>query len=185
MRGELGALRNAQLWIAVAAGSIGFGGMFAVYSYIAPLVTEVTGLPEATVPVVLALFGIGMTVGTVVGGRMADRSVLRVGGRRLRRHGALSLVLVALTGGTPVPAIASVVLLGVTSQVLGLALQTRLMDLVARRAVARCGAVPLGAQRGQRRRGVPRRRRDRRRVGLPGAGLGRDRAHARRAWRSC
>jgi MFS transporter, DHA1 family, inner membrane transport protein len=128
VRGELGALRSTQLWVAVAAGSVGFGGMFAVYSYIAPLVTEVTGLAEAAVPVVLALFGIGMTVGTIVGGRMTDRSVLRsvhagfVGT-------AVSLVLVALTGPSPVLAVASVVLLGVTSQVLGLALQTRLMDL--------------------------------------------------------
>ncbi|WP_298457208.1 MFS transporter [uncultured Cellulomonas sp.] len=128
VRTELAALRNRRLWIAVAAGAIGFGGMFAVYSYIAPLVTEVTGLAEVTVPVVLALFGIGMTVGTVLGGRMADRSVVRsvyagfVGT-------AVALVLVALTGGNPVLGIASVVLLGVTSQVLGLALQTRLMDV--------------------------------------------------------
>ena len=128
VRTEFGALRNRQLWIAFAAGSIGFGGMFAVYSYIAPLVTDVTGLREATVPVVLALFGIGMTIGTVIGGRMADRSVLRsvyVGFAGT----ALTLVLVALTGGQPVLAILSLVALGITSQILGLALQTRLMDV--------------------------------------------------------
>jgi DHA1 family inner membrane transport protein len=128
VRTELAALRNSQLWIAFAAVSIGFGGMFAVYSYIAPLVTDVTGMPEATVPIVLALFGLGMTVGTVLGGRMADRSVMRsvhvgfVGT-------ALSLVLVAVTGPHPVPAVVSLVGLGITSQILGLALQTRLMDV--------------------------------------------------------
>ena len=128
VRTELGALRNGQLWIAFAAGAIGFGGMFAVYSYIAPLVTDVTGLPEATVPVVLALFGLGMTVGTVLGGRLADRSVLRTVHVGFAGT-AVSLALVALTGRTPVLAVVSVVALGVTSQVLGLALQTRLMDV--------------------------------------------------------
>ncbi|WNB87526.1 MFS transporter [Cellulomonas sp. ATA003] len=128
VRTEVAALRNRQLWIAFAAAAIGFGGMFAVYSYIAPLVTEVTGLAEATVPIVLAVFGLGMTVGTVLGGRMADRSVLRtvyVGFLST----AATLALVALTGGQPVLAIASLVALGITSQVLAIALQTRLMDV--------------------------------------------------------
>jgi DHA1 family inner membrane transport protein len=128
VRSELAALRNGGLWLAFAAASIGFGGMFAVYSYIAPLVTDVTGLPEATVPVVLALFGLGMTLGTIVGGRMADRSVMR-SVRAGFLGTALSLVLVAVGGAQPVPAVVSLIALGVTSQVLGLALQTRLMDV--------------------------------------------------------
>jgi DHA1 family inner membrane transport protein len=128
VRTELAALRNSRLWLAFAATAIGFGGMFAVYSYVAPLVTDVSGLTEGRVPVVLALFGLGMTAGTIVGGRMADRSVTRsvqvgfVGT-------AVSLAAVALTGPYPVPAVASLVALGVTSQILGLALQTRLMDV--------------------------------------------------------
>lgn len=68
VRTELRALRNPQLWIAFGAAGIGFGGMFAVYSYVSPLLTQVTGLTETTVPLVLALFGVGMTLGTVVGG---------------------------------------------------------------------------------------------------------------------
>jgi DHA1 family inner membrane transport protein len=128
VRSEVRALRNSQMWIAFAAGAIGFGGMFAVYSYVAPLVTDVSGLPVAAVPVVLGLFGIGMTVGTLIGGRMVDRSVLRavhvgfVGT-------AVVLVLIAVTGRHAVPAVASVVALGVVSQILGLSLQTRLMDV--------------------------------------------------------
>ncbi|WP_406619905.1 MFS transporter [Pengzhenrongella sicca] len=128
VRTELAALRNSQLWAAFAAAAIGFGGMFAVYSYVAPLITEVTLLPAATVPIVLGLFGLGMTVGTVLGGRLADRSVLRT--VYLGFAGtALVLVLIALTGAQPVAAVLSIVLLGITSQVLGLALQTRLMDV--------------------------------------------------------
>ncbi|MDM7831571.1 MFS transporter [Cellulomonas edaphi] len=128
VRTELAALRNRGLWIAFAAGAIGFGGMFAVYSYVKPLLTDVTGVSVAVVPVVLALYGIGMTVGTVIGGRLADRSVMRT-----VVIGMVStivvLVAIALVGPYPVPAIAALVLLGVTSQILGLSLQTRLMDV--------------------------------------------------------
>ncbi|GGM16679.1 MFS transporter [Promicromonospora citrea] len=137
VRTELATLRNAPLWIAFVAGAVGFGGMFAVYTYVAPTLTGVTGLPGGAVPWVLALFGVGMTVGTQLGGRLADRGVLRavlIGFLAT----AASLALFALTGGWVVPALASLFLLGVTSQVLGLAFQTRLMDLSP-------GAPSLGA----------------------------------------
>ncbi|MFI2752500.1 MFS transporter [Cellulomonas sp. P22] len=128
VRTELAALRNRRLWIAAGAGGIGFGGMFAVYSYVSPLLTEVTGMAEATVPIVLALFGIGMTIGTLLGGRLADGSVMRT---LYIGFGSTVgvLAVIALTGDHVVLAIASLVGLGITSQVLGLALQSRLMDL--------------------------------------------------------
>lgn len=79
-------------------------------------------------PVVLALFGVGMTVGTLLGGRLADRSVPRT---VLLGFAATTvvLVLVAVLGRSPVPGVLAVVGLGVASQVLGLALQSWLMDL--------------------------------------------------------
>jgi DHA1 family inner membrane transport protein len=128
VRSEVGALRNRRVWIAFAAAAVGFGGMFAVYSYVAPLVTDVSGLPVAAVPVVLGLFGLGMTVGTLIGGRMADRSVMRA--VHVGFLGTVAvLVLVAVTGRYVVPAVASIVALGVVSQILGLSLQTHLMDV--------------------------------------------------------
>ena len=128
VRGELAAVRNRQLGIAFAAGAVGFGGMFAVYSYVKPLLTDVTGLDVGVVPVVLALYGVGMTAGTLLGGRLADRSVLGtvVGGMVAT---IVVLVAIALVGRYPVAAVTAIVLLGVTSQVLGLSLQTRLMDV--------------------------------------------------------
>ncbi len=99
-----------------------------MYSYVAPLLTGVTGLTAATVPIVLALFGVGMTVGTVLGGRLADRSVLTAVRLGFGSTAAV-LVLVALTGREPAEAVISIAIRGVTSQILGLALQTRLMDL--------------------------------------------------------
>ncbi|HEY0186856.1 MAG TPA: MFS transporter [Cellulomonas sp.] len=128
VRTELGALRNGRLWIACLAGSIGFGGMFSVYSYVSPLLTDVTGLREASVPIVLALFGVGMTIGTLLGGRLADRSVIRTVLLGFAST-IVALVAVALLGGWLVPAVLAIVALGVTSQILGLALQSYLMDL--------------------------------------------------------
>lgn len=125
---ELAALKNGALWISFVGGAIGFGGMFAVYSYVAPTMTEVTGLSLGVVPVVLAIFGLGMTLGTVVGGRLADKDVMRTVWIGFGSTAA-ALVAFALTGQSPVPAVAALFLLGVTSQILGLALQTRLMDL--------------------------------------------------------
>lgn len=128
VRSEVGALRNGRLWVACAAGSIGFGGMFAVYSYVAPLLTDVTGIAEASVPIVLALFGVGMTAGTLLGGRLADRSVPRT---LLLGFAStiVVLVLIAVLGQWLVPGVLAIVGLGVASQVLGLALQAWLMDL--------------------------------------------------------
>src|SRR5699024_3689501 len=75
IRGELRALRRVQVWFALGIGSIGFGGMFAVYSYIGEIVPGVMGLGERAVPLALFVFGAGMTVGTLVAGRLADRSI--------------------------------------------------------------------------------------------------------------
>lgn len=127
-RRELAALRNGQLWVAFGAGAVGFGGMFAVYSYVKPLLTDVTGLDVGLVPLVLALYGVGMTAGTLLGGRLADRSVLGtvVGGMVAT---IVVLVAIGLVGPYAWAAVPAIVLLGVTSQVLGLALQTRLMDV--------------------------------------------------------
>ncbi|MDO8145372.1 MFS transporter [Isoptericola sp. 178] len=131
VRQELGALANGPLWVAFVGGAVGFGGLFAVYTYVAPTVTRVAGMGESSVPWVLAVMGVGMTVGTLLGGRLADRSVVGTVLGGFVSTG-LSLVLFALTATSPLGAVAGLFLLGVTSQVLGLAMQTRLMDLSPR-----------------------------------------------------
>src|SRR3984893_13048095 len=57
---ELGALRRLQVWLTLGIGAIGSGGMFAVYSYITPMLVDVAGIRESTVPFVLCVFGTGM-----------------------------------------------------------------------------------------------------------------------------
>jgi DHA1 family inner membrane transport protein len=74
---ELGALARPQVWLTLGVGAVGFGGLFSVFSYIKPLLTDVTGMPVGAVPLVLALFGLGMVVGNVVGSRLADRWLMR------------------------------------------------------------------------------------------------------------
>jgi DHA1 family inner membrane transport protein len=77
IRTELGALRRPQVLLTLLVGVVGFGGMFAMYSYIAPIVTEVTGESAGFVPVVLLAFGLGGIAGTTLGGRLADRALFR------------------------------------------------------------------------------------------------------------
>ncbi|WP_151884133.1 MFS transporter [Pseudomonas putida] len=73
---ELAGLKRIQIWLTLATASIGFGGMFAVYSYITPTLTEVSGFRIDQVPMVLALWGLGMIAGNLIGGRLADRALI-------------------------------------------------------------------------------------------------------------
>ncbi|MGV0779221.1 MFS transporter [Mycolicibacterium peregrinum] len=125
---ELGALRRPQVWLAVLVGMIGFGGMFAVYTYISTTMTDVTGLPRSLVPVALMVFGLGMVVGNLIGGRLADISVVRALYLAL---GSLAVLLAAFSLGSHSPWTALPLLfgVGVAGSAVGPALQTRLMDV--------------------------------------------------------
>ncbi|TVX95749.1 MFS transporter [Mycolicibacterium porcinum] len=125
---ELGALRRPQVWLAVLVGMIGFGGMFAVYTYISTTMTDVTGLPRSMVPVALMVFGLGMVVGNLIGGRLADTSVIRALYLSL---GSLAVLLAAFSVGSHSPWTALPLLfgVGVAGSAVGPALQTRLMDV--------------------------------------------------------
>ncbi|MBP0638006.1 MFS transporter [Cupriavidus sp. AcVe19-6a] len=73
---ELDGLRQPTVWLTLAVASIGFGGMFAVYSFITPTLTMVTGLSAEQVPFALAVWGVGMVVGNLAGGWLADRALV-------------------------------------------------------------------------------------------------------------
>ncbi|MEX5748313.1 MFS transporter [Massilia sp. X63] len=70
---DLRIFRSPALWLALAITSIGTGGFFAFFSYIAPLLTEVTRFAPASIPMVMTVVGVGMTVGVNLGGKLADR----------------------------------------------------------------------------------------------------------------
>jgi DHA1 family inner membrane transport protein len=127
IRAELGALRRAQVWFALGIGSIGFGGMFAVYSYIGEIVPGVLGLAESAVPVALFVFGLGMTIGNILAGRLADRSLY--GTIFLGLSGmAISLAVFALVAQQAIAGMVLLFVIAVTSQLLGPSLQLFLLD---------------------------------------------------------
>lgn len=90
VRQELRALGNRQVLLGLLTAVFGFAGVFAVYSYLASMMTEITGFTETTVPVVLALFGIGMTLGALVAGPLTDRAL------RPTLYGSLGALAVTL-----------------------------------------------------------------------------------------
>ena len=125
--GELAALRNGQVWLTLAIGAVGFGGIFCVYTYLASTLTEVTGVSSAFTPVAFALFGVGMTIGTLVCAKAADVALMPAAGITLL-FGAGALALYA-PAAPHLWAILPVVLLIGCGGGLSTILQTRLMDV--------------------------------------------------------
>lgn len=124
---ELSALGNRQVLLTLATAAIGFGGFFAVYTYVASTLIEVTRAGETAVPPVLALMGVGMTLGTLLAGWGADRRPVLTGWIILA--GSMLLMLVYPSTTASVWAMAPV-LFGIgLSGSLGTVLQGRLMDV--------------------------------------------------------
>ena len=75
-REEIKAVIRPQVLLGLLMTVLGFGGMFTVYTYIQPLLTEVAGFGDAAVSPILLVFGVGMIVGNVLGGKFADRRLM-------------------------------------------------------------------------------------------------------------
>ena len=126
-RRELSALVKQRVLFTLGVASIGFGGMFAVFSYVMPTLTEQAGMAERWGPLVLMVFGIGTIIGNFAGARAADGNLLR----------AIPLILIwcaLIQAGFYFAAnwtVAGILFVGLvgTSMALGPALQTRLMDV--------------------------------------------------------
>ncbi|WJH25822.1 MFS transporter [Pseudarthrobacter defluvii] len=127
IRRELGALKRLQVWLALLVGIVGFGGFFATYTYIAHTMTAVAGIPSALIPLVVALYGLGMVAGNIVGGRLADKSVMGTLYRVLPAV-AVALVVYAVAAHWPWSAMVMVFVVGASGSMLIPALQTRLLD---------------------------------------------------------
>ncbi|MEE7560629.1 MFS transporter, partial [Xanthomonas sp. Kuri4-2] len=72
-RQEVAVLARPQVLLALAMTVLGFAGVLAVFTYIQPLLVEVTGFGQDAVSAVLLVFGAGMIAGNLIGGRLADR----------------------------------------------------------------------------------------------------------------
>ncbi|EPG7852881.1 MFS transporter [Acinetobacter baumannii] len=128
VKNELAGLRNINIWLTLAVGAVGFGGMFSVYSYISPILTEYTHADISIVPFALAVWGIGMVIGGLVAGRFADKNLNKtiVG---VLISSAITFLLVSFMMDHIYTALIGLFLTGMT--VIGLAstLQMRLMEV--------------------------------------------------------
>jgi DHA1 family inner membrane transport protein len=125
---ELRALRRPQVLYAVTAGMVGFGGIFAMYSYVAPLVTREADLGRSAIPWFLLAFGIGSVGGSWLAGRLADWNVERAVVAGFLAAAAV-LVLIQLLAGVPAALWVLVLLVGVLGSVLAINFQLRLMHV--------------------------------------------------------
>lgn len=124
---ELTALGKSQVWLTLLTGAVGFGGMFAVYTYVASTMIEVTHVSETYVPLILVIFGIGLTLGNLVAAWAADRARNRtVIGVLL--WSAVSLALFPLMAGNIWTLSLDIFLIGIGGG-LGTPLQARLIDV--------------------------------------------------------
>ena len=128
IRSELGALKRPQVILTLLVATVGFGGMFAMYSYIAPIVTDVAHRPASFVPVVLLAFGLGGVLGTTLGGRLADRALFRslVGATVAV---AVLLAVMVVAAGNAVSLTATVFAIAAAASTMVVLLQLRLMEV--------------------------------------------------------
>jgi len=127
LREELAVLRSRQVLLGLAMTVVGYAGVFVVFTYVQPLLNRLTGLSDGAVSAVLLLFGGGMAVGNLLGGRLADRGVMRAA---IWTLAALALVLASLQFaiGHVVPAVVFFGVLGVASFATVAPLQMRVLD---------------------------------------------------------
>ncbi|MEV6321433.1 MFS transporter [Nocardia sp. NPDC051787] len=143
LRTELAVFRNPQVVLAMAMTVLGFGGVFAAITYLAPMMTEVTGYADSSVTWLLVLFGLGFFAGNLIGGKFADRHLmpmlyLTLGGL------AIVLALFTVTAHNKVAAAITVVLIGALGFATVPPLQKRVLDQAAG-APTLASAVNIGA----------------------------------------
>ncbi|MCU1406486.1 MAG: major facilitator superfamily 1 [Glaciihabitans sp.] len=126
LRGELAAFRSGQVWLSLGVTILGYGGVFGAFTYIAYVLTDVSGFASSTVPWLLIVFGVGLFFGNLLGGKAADRALDRT---LLILLAALAVVLAAFaaTAHNQVATIVSLVVMGGVGFALVPGLQMRVM----------------------------------------------------------
>ncbi|NDV89150.1 MFS transporter [Aurantimonas aggregata] len=92
-RADIKALGRRPVLLGLLTTVLGYAGVFAVFTYIAPILTEITGFAVAAISPILLLFGGGLVAGNLIGGRLADRALVPALTGSLA---ALALVLLAM-----------------------------------------------------------------------------------------
>jgi len=127
LRRELAEFRRLQVWLAVAIAGLSIGALFAAYSYVAPLMTEVAGFASGSLMLLLVLFGVGLVIGNLLGGRFADRAQIPT---LLVTTALLAVVLVVFTftAHYKIPAAITLMLVGGAGFATVPAFMTRAID---------------------------------------------------------
>ncbi|GAB2969751.1 MFS transporter [Saccharothrix stipae] len=130
LRGELAVFGRPGVWLALATTALGFGAVFASFTYVAPMMTEVAGFSPGAATWLLVLFGAGLCVGNVVGGRAADRRLMP---SLYVFLSALAVVLVvfAFTARWALPAAVTIAVFGVFGFATVAPLQARVLEQAA------------------------------------------------------
>ncbi|QPM89081.1 MFS transporter [Pseudooceanicola algae] len=126
---ELATLKRRQVWLTLAIGSIGSGGMFCIYTYLASVIMQHAGGSAAVVPIMLMVFGVGMTAGQFICGWAADKSIMGAAAGALAVNAVMMVAFWAVAGNLWLMAPVLLVI-GITGG-LSTILQTRLMDLAS------------------------------------------------------
>ncbi|RXS87687.1 MFS transporter [Streptomyces sp. TM32] len=127
---ELAVFRNPQVGLAMLMTILGFGGVFAAVTYLASMMTEVTGFAPSSVIWLTAVFGLGMVGGNLVSGRFTDRAMMPM--LFVSMTGlALSLAAFTFTAHSKIAAILTIALIGIFGFATVPPLQKRVMDQAA------------------------------------------------------
>ena len=124
---EVAVLGRPQVLLGLAMTVFGFAGLFVVFTYIQPILTRFTGFSEAAVSPILLVFGAGLAIGNVAGGKLADRGLARA---LIGTLGALAIVLLGLAAvlSIKILAIALILLLGIAAFATVAPLQLRVLE---------------------------------------------------------
>lgn len=124
---EVAVLGRPQVLLGLAMTVFGFAGLFVVFTYIQPILTRFTGFSETAVSPILLVFGVGLAIGNVAGGKLADRGLARA---LIGTLAALAIVLLGLAAvlSVKIPAVALILLLGIASFATVAPLQLRVLE---------------------------------------------------------
>src|SRR5476649_1235026 len=140
---ELRVLKEPQVWLALAMTVLGFGGVFVVFTYIAPILEQVSGFSPHGVTLVLVLFGVGLTIGNTIGGKLADRALMP------SLMGILAVLAIVMavfaeTSHHQIAAVATIFVWGIAAFATVPPLQSRVVDK-ARHAPNLASTLNIGA----------------------------------------
>ncbi|GAA2869774.1 MFS transporter [Paenarthrobacter ilicis] len=143
LRRELGAFASGQVWLSILVTVFGFGAMFGAFTYIAPMLTSLAGMPASAVPWMLVIFGAGLFTGNILGGKAADGNLDK---SLLILLSALTFVLLVftVTVHNPWGAAVTLFLLGAVGFAAVPGMQTRVLSF-AHRAPTLASGVNISA----------------------------------------